>query len=75
MHLAVDDAGQDMQTGTIDGLTGRSLREIADLDDLAVAHTDIGTAATIRVHHFAALEQEIEGLAHDLVLSKRSVAA
>ncbi len=75
MNLAVDHPGKDMQTGAVKHLAGGSLGEIADLDDLAVTDADIGTAATIMVHHFAALEQEIEGLAHDWVLSKRSMAA
>ena len=44
MHLAVDDAGQDMQAAAVDRLAGEAGAEIADRRDAAVADADVALA-------------------------------
>ncbi len=61
MHLGVDDAGQDVEPGTIDHTTRITLRP--DLHDPTAAHTDIGTDRAAGGVDGAAGEKQIEG--HD----------
>ena len=48
MHLGVDDAGQDVQAGGVEGPAGGLGSEAANRDDAAVLHADIGK--TLRRH-------------------------
>ena len=42
MHLAVDHAGQNVETGGIDGLAGHALADRPDLGDAPLPHANIG---------------------------------
>ena len=54
MHLAVDDAGQDVQARAVDHLAGRGLRQIADGGDPAGGDADVALALAVLVDHRAA---------------------
>ena len=64
MDLGIDDAGQDGQAGRVHGLAGRGLGQVADEGDAAVAHADVGAAASGVVHHLAATNDQIKGVRH-----------
>ncbi len=58
MHLAVDHARQDVQSGAIDTLAGAGRAQIADFGDAAVAHADIARAGSVLVDHaFPSIER------------------
>ena len=62
MHLAVDDAGQNMQALAVDPFACRSAAERADLGDAPVADADIADALAVLVDHDAIHKNEIEEL-------------
>jgi hypothetical protein len=76
VDLGVDHAGQDRQALGVEHLARRGLREVADGDDLAGADADVGDPAAGVVHHFAAPDDQVVGLAHlvPVVLASRSRA-
>ncbi len=74
MHLRVDDAGQNMQAATVDRLTGRGARQIADFGDLAVAKADVARALAVLIDERAAGEDDVEDLRHEWRLACDVVA-
>jgi hypothetical protein len=64
MHLAVDDARQDVQAGAIDRLAGIGRAERSDRGDAAVAHADIALSLPVVIDDGAVLQDQIESLAH-----------
>ncbi len=64
MHLAVDDAGQDVQAAAVDRLAGRCPAEIADGGDAAVPDADVAQALAVLVDDGAACQDEIVGRGH-----------
>jgi hypothetical protein len=64
MHMAVDDAGQHMQTAAVDDLTGAGARKIADHGKTAAADAEIADALAVLVDDGAAFEDEIVGFGH-----------
>ncbi len=64
MHLAVDHAGQHVQTGAIDPLAGRSCAQIADRSDAAFADADVTLGDSILIDDRAPRKNEIECLRH-----------
>ena len=61
MHLAVDDARQDMQPRGVYGLAGKPLGDFADGDDAPVSHPDIGKPLARMIDEGPAFENEVEG--------------
>ena len=70
MHLAVDHAGQDMQSGAIDALAGAGRAQIADFSDAAVAHADIARADAVLIDDRSSRKNEsnVWGMAWSLRL-------
>ena len=64
MHVAVDDAGQQVQTLAVDGLAGRGPRQVADRRELAGADAEIARALAVVVDDGAALEDQVVGVCH-----------
>ena len=56
MHLAVDDAGQDVQAAAVDRRAGARRAEIADRGDAAAADADVAQARAVMVDDRAALQ-------------------
>ena len=59
MHLRVDDTGKDMEAGAILDALGRVGSKIADGDDAAALHADIGTVLAVLDEHGPVLEDRI----------------
>ena len=64
VHLGIDDAGEDMQAGGVDGLGGGRRRQTADRPDPAVRNSDIARADAVVIDERAAFDKKIEGLWH-----------
>ena len=58
MHLRVDDAGQDMQSGAVHYF-GRRVANIAQRHDPPVPHRDIGQALAVLVDQGRVLENSV----------------
>src|SRR5690606_31017516 len=68
VHLAVDDAGQDVQPGEVEHLGGEIRPEAADVGDAAVADRDVALGNAVLVDDHPAAQDEIEGFRHVLPL-------
>ena len=53
MHLAVDDAGQNVQPLAVDPFARRGAAERSDLGDAPIAYADIARALAVLVDHDA----------------------
>ena len=71
-HLAVDDAGQHVQPGGVEGGGGRVLVEAPDRRDLAVAHADIGRDAPGGRQAGPARDDQVIAFRHARLLSPTS---
>lgn len=65
MHLRVDDAGQNVQPGSLDGPPSARAGRAADRHDTAVLHADIGKTFAGMIDEGRALDKEIEGFWQD----------
>ena len=65
MHLCVDDTRQDVQAGGVQGLARVLGREVANRNDSAVLHTDIGKPFARMIDEGRAFDEEIEGFGQD----------
>ena len=64
MHLAVDDAGQDMQPAAVDALAGGGAAKIADPGDPPAGHPEVARGRAVVIDDGSAVQDEIEGLRH-----------
>ena len=64
MHMAVDDARQEVQAAAVDHLAGGGARKIADRGKAAAADAEIAQAFAVLVDHGAAFEDEVVGFGH-----------
>ena len=62
MHLAVDDAGQDVKPGAVDGLGRASAAKAAEPGDPAVPDGDIADRGAVVIDDGSAFQNEIIGL-------------
>lgn len=60
MHLAVDDAGQNVQAGAVDDVARLAGIEVADGNDLAVGDADIAQTLAVMIDDGAALKNSVE---------------
>ena len=72
MDLGVDDAGQDVQAGSVETLGCGGPAEVAQCCNTAVPHADIGRDAAHRRQRRAAGNHQIEGIVVHTVARRRS---
>jgi hypothetical protein len=59
MHMWVDQPGQHVQAGGVQGLLGRGVRTDTQGDDVTIAHADIGFLHTPGQHAGAVADQKV----------------
>ena len=64
MHLAVDDARQDMQVAALQNLACHEARNIANPSDAAIVDGNVTQAHTIVVDDGGTFQQQIDMLGH-----------
>ena len=68
MYLSVNDAGQDVEAGGVNGLAGHALADRADLGDAPISYANIGQPLAGLIDDGAAFEDKIECLGQGLLL-------